>query len=68
MDIKKLGKEMLAVLLIGTTAITLAACGKSETKETAAGTDGAKKVITVAHTNYYVPYDYVNEKGESDGL
>ncbi|MGE1061554.1 transporter substrate-binding domain-containing protein [Megasphaera paucivorans] len=68
MDIKKLGKEMLAVLLIGTTAITLAACGKSETKETAAGTDGAKKVITVAHTNYYVPYDYVNDKGESDGF
>ena len=43
-------------------------CGKSETKETAAGTDGAKKVITVAHTNYYVPYDYVNDKGESDGF
>lgn len=68
MNIKKLGKEMLAVLLIGTTAITLAACGKSETKETAAGADGAKKVITVAHTNYYVPYDYVNDKGESDGF
>ncbi len=24
--------------------------------------------IRVAHTNYYVPYDYVNEKGESDGF
>jgi L-cystine transport system substrate-binding protein len=68
MNIKKLGKEMLAVLLIGTAAITLAACGKSDTKETAAGADGAKKVITVAHTNYYVPYDYVNDKGESDGF
>ena len=24
--------------------------------------------IRVAHTNYYVPYDFVNEKGESDGF
>ena len=24
--------------------------------------------ICVAHTNYYVPYDFVNEKGESDGF
>ena len=24
--------------------------------------------VRVAHTNYYVPYDFVNEKGESDGF
>ena len=24
--------------------------------------------IRVAHTNYYVPYDFVNENGESDGF
>ena len=24
--------------------------------------------IRVAHTNYYVPYDFVNDKGESDGF
>jgi len=24
--------------------------------------------IKVAHTNYYVPYDFVNDKGESDGF
>lgn len=26
------------------------------------------KKIRVAHTNYYVPYDFVNDKGESDGF
>lgn len=24
--------------------------------------------VRVAHTNYYVPYDFVNDKGESDGF
>ncbi|WP_439257241.1 transporter substrate-binding domain-containing protein [Lonepinella sp. BR2271] len=27
-----------------------------------------KRKITVAHTSFYVPYDYINEKGESDGF
>lgn len=26
------------------------------------------QTIKVAHTNYYVPYDFVNDKGESDGF
>ena len=26
------------------------------------------KKVRVAHTNYYVPYDFVNDKGESDGF
>ena len=30
--------------------------------------DGEVQKIRVAHTNYYVPYDFVNEKGESDGF
>lgn len=30
--------------------------------------DGGVQKIRVAHTNYYVPYDFVNEKGESDGF
>ena len=31
-------------------------------------TDGKIQKIRVAHTNYYVPYDFVNDKGESDGF
>lgn len=30
--------------------------------------DGKVQKIRVAHTNYYVPYDFVNDKGESDGF
>ncbi len=64
MSWKKIGKAVAALLLTGTIAVSLAGCGKNDAAE---GTDG-KKVITVAHTNYYVPYDYVNEQGESDGF
>lgn len=30
--------------------------------------DGKIQKIRVAHTNYYVPYDFVNDKGKSDGF
>lgn len=30
--------------------------------------DGKIQKIRIAHTNYYVPYDFVNDKGESDGF
>ncbi|MGL4789946.1 MAG: transporter substrate-binding domain-containing protein, partial [Anaerotignaceae bacterium] len=43
------------------------ACG---TKDTASATNeegNSVKKIYVAHTQTYVPFDYVNEKGESDG-
>lgn len=42
-------------------------CGKKVDKG-AAGEGGAKKVVNVAFTNYYVPYDFVNDKGEPDGF
>jgi L-cystine transport system substrate-binding protein len=29
---------------------------------------GKVQKIRVAHTNYYIPYDFINEKGESDGF
>ena len=67
MNIKKLGKSIVIAMIIGTVAAALAGCGKKDTAKEAAG-DGGKKVVTVAHTNYYVPYDYVNDKGESDGF
>ena len=63
MNIKQVGKGIILSLLIGTLAAALVGCGG--TKDAAKGAaSGDKKVITVAHTNYYVPYDYVNDKGE----
>lgn len=66
MNIKKIGKLLVTGILVGALAVT-AGCGSKDKSTNQAG-DGGKKVITVAHTNYYVPYDFVNEKGESDGF
>ena len=66
MNIKKIGKFLVTGILAGALAVT-AGCGSKDKSANQAG-DGGKKVITVAHTNYYVPYDFVNEKGESDGF
>ena len=66
MNIKKIVKLLVTGILVGALAVT-AGCGSKDKSANQAG-DGGKKVITVAHTNYYVPYDFVNEKGESDGF
>lgn len=66
MNSKKIGKLLVTGILAGALAVT-AGCGGKDKSANQAG-DGGKKVITVAHTNYYVPYDFVNEKGESDGF
>ena len=62
---KNLGKALALAVLTGALAIA-AGCGSSA-KDGGSG-DGGKRVIHVAHTNYYVPYDFVNENGESDGF
>lgn len=61
--------KILGILMIvGITAISVG-CGKAADKNATgkASTDG-KKVIRVAFTNYYVPYDFVNKAGEEDGI
>ena len=49
-------------LILGITLLALALSTVSAAKK--------QKVtkVRVAHTNYYVPYDFVNDKGESDGF
>jgi len=51
-------KNIISIALI---ILTLASLSSKEKSVKA-------KKIRVAHTNYYVPYDFVNEKGESDGF
>lgn len=48
-------------------ALTAAGCGGDSAKGGASG-NGEKKVVKVAHTPHYFPYDYVNDKNESDGM
>ena len=67
MNFKKIGKAALTGLVAAALAAGLAGCGKESADSGTKEAEG-KKTITVAHTNYYVPYDYVNEQGESDGF
>lgn len=66
MKLRQFGKYLAAIGLVGAVALA-AGCGKKVDKG-AAGEGGAKKVVNVAFTNYYVPYDFVNDKGEPDGF
>ena len=68
MNFNKIAKTVLTALLGTALAVGLTGCGKDAADGGAAKSADGKKVVTVAHTNYYVPYDYVNEQGESDGF
>ena len=65
MKIQKYIKALTATLLIGAMALT-AGCGGEDTAASGSGSDtnaDGRRVITVAHTNYYVPHDFVNDQG-----
>lgn len=56
-------KAIGLVLIITITSLLGAACsGNSEANE------NDVKTVYVAHTQNYVPYDFINENGESDGF
>ncbi|MDR1606230.1 MAG: transporter substrate-binding domain-containing protein [Streptococcaceae bacterium] len=73
----KLGKHKK--IIIGAAAVVVLAGGvlairaTQQSKTATLPTSGAakptvEKVLQVAHTQSYKPYDYVNDKGESDGF
>lgn len=51
-----------SLILLG---LAVTGCGKAEAKKEG---KAAVQVIKVAHTQSYKPYDFVNDKGESDGF
>ncbi|HEY5556013.1 transporter substrate-binding domain-containing protein [Acetobacterium sp.] len=56
----------VSVLAIAATVIGCSAAKSAPNTSAAAGSEVTK--VTVAHTQTYKPYDFVNEKGESDGF
>lgn len=61
-------KKVFGIIFTAALAMSLVGCGgEKSAKGTGDGQTG-EKVVRVAHTQTYVPYDYVNEKGESDGF
>ena len=67
-NVKKLAALGLVTLLI----TGLAGCGSDGSEKDSSKTgdnsqsEGVEKIV-VAHTNYYVPYDFEDENGNSDG-
>ena len=60
-------KKVWGIIFTTIIAIGLVGCGGEKAVK---GNDSGheQKVIRVAHTQTYVPYDFVNDKGESDGF
>ena len=63
-------KTLQAVLVIGAMGLAAAVsgCGGDKADNTASSGAGDKKIVKVAHTAHYFPYDYVDDNNKSDGL
>lgn len=68
----KTGKLWKALILAGIVGIAggLAGCGgeKADKGASAAVSSNGKKIVKIAHTAHYFPYDYVDDKNQSDGM
>jgi len=60
----------VAIAVIAATIIGRQLIGKSESASNTTASSTSNGIITlkVAHTQSYAPYDFINEKGESDGF
>lgn len=71
--IKKFKKAVIVVVLMSI-FVALTGCANTSKETTTssnqseAANEGEVKKIVVAHTQTYVPYDFVNDNGESDGF
>jgi L-cystine transport system substrate-binding protein len=69
MNWHKLGRKLFILSMVIAVAAAFTGCSKkTDTASSGSGAEGDKKTVTVAYTNYYVPYDFVNENGEADGF
>ena len=60
-------KKVFGIIFTAIIAISLVGCGSEKASKETGGVQ-SEKVVRVAHTQTYVPYDFVNNKGESDGF
>ncbi|MCS4488236.1 transporter substrate-binding domain-containing protein [Streptococcus sciuri] len=58
----------VVVAIIAATAIGRQLTGKTEKAQSASGNVNKVTTLKVAHTQNYVPYDYVDKNGKSDGF
>lgn len=69
MNWHKLGRKIFILSMVIAVAAAFTGCSKkTDTASSDSGTGENKKTVTVAYTNYYVPYDFVNDNGEADGF
>lgn len=60
-------KKVFGIIFTAIIAVGLVGCGSEKAVKETASAQG-DKVVRIAHTQTYVPYDFVNDKGESDGF
>ncbi|MDF2565052.1 MAG: amino acid transporter substrate-binding protein [Massilibacillus sp.] len=60
-------KKVFGIIVMAIIAIGLVGCGGQKAAKVNDSSQG-QKIVRVAHTQTYVPYDFVNDKGESDGF
>ena len=69
MNWHKLGRKIFILSMVIAVAAAFTGCSKkTDTASSDSGAGENKKTVTVAYTNYYVPYDFVNDNGEADGF
>jgi len=61
-------KKVFGILFTALLALGLVGCGGEKAAKGNDSSSPGEKIVRVAHTQTYVPYDFVNEKGESDGF
>lgn len=60
-------KKVFGIIFTAIIAVGLVGCGSEKAAKETASAQG-EKVVRIAHTQTYVPYDFVNDNGESDGF
>jgi L-cystine transport system substrate-binding protein len=63
------GAIIAAAAFVSGLVIAVSSCSAKKAESAAGGkAPGGVQKVRVAHTQTYVPYDFINEKGESDGF
>ena len=64
----EMDKYSKMALLAGAAGVVLAAAGCGGDQAASSAAESGKKVVKVAHTAYYFPYDFVDDNNKSDAL
>ncbi|WP_439331458.1 transporter substrate-binding domain-containing protein [Propionispora vibrioides] len=68
MVMRKIWKTLGIISMLAMLTVSVGCGNGTDKKANSEANTTEKKVVRVAFTNYYVPYDFVNQAGEPDGF